>query len=171
MTSSAHLRLLTATLLLVWPAALHAQRQVTAPADPGHAAGGLHRTFFGDGYRAVWAVPITVPVLDLDRFAGGLTAFQEGGNQSRTLRLRGADGKVYMFRSTRKFLPRNLPEDVQGTPAGKLIHDQSSAMHPTGHLLVSGLQLSSGVLHPEPTLYVLPDHPRLSVSSARRLRA
>ena len=158
---SPHLRLLAALLMAVVPAELDAQRQHTAPADPSHAAGALHRTLFGDGYRDVWTVPITVPVLDLDNFAGGLTAFQEGGNQSRTLRLRGADGKVYMFRSTRKFEPRSLPDDIRDTPAGDLIHDQSSAMHPTGHLLVSGLQVSSGVLHPVPQLYVLPDHPRL----------
>ena len=154
------LRVLCA-LLLALPGALPAQRTVTMASDSGHAAGGLHRTLFGAGYRDEWTVPITVPVLDLDRFAGGLTAFQEGGNQSRTLRLRGADGKVYMFRSTRKFLPRSLPEDVKDTPAGDLIHDQSSAMHPTGHLLVSGLQVAAGVLHPPPDLYVLPDHPRL----------
>lgn len=158
---SAHLRLLIALLVAAAPAALQAQRVVTTPADGSRAAGPLHRTLFGDGYRDAWAVPITVPVLDLDGFAGGLTAFQEGGNQSRTLRLRGADGKVYMFRSTRKFEPRNLPEDVKETPAGSLIHDQSSSMHPTGHLLVSGLQVASGVLHPVPNLYVLPDHPRL----------
>ena len=31
------------------------------------------------------------------------------------------DGKVYMFRSTRKYEPRNLPEDLRDTPAGALI--------------------------------------------------
>ncbi len=156
----ASLRLLSAALLCALPGLLDAQR-VTMPADPGHDASPLYRTVFGDGYRDVWRVPITVPVLDLDKFDGGLTAFQEGGNQSRTLRLRAPSGKVWHFRSTRKFLPRAMPDDLQDTPAGDLIHDQSSAMHPTGHLLVSGLQLASGVLHSVPTLYVLPDHPRL----------
>jgi hypothetical protein len=131
------------------------------PADPGHAASPFHRMLFGNGYRDVWTVPITAPVLDLDNFEGGLTAFQEGGNQSRTLRLRAANGKVYQFRSTKKFLPRAMPEDLQDTPAGDLIHDQSSAMHPTGHMVVSGVQTATGVLHSVPNLYVLPDHPRL----------
>jgi hypothetical protein len=156
----ANLRLLTAALLLCGPELLEAQR-VTMPADPGHAASPFYRMLFGDGYRDVWAVPITVPVLDLDNFEGGLTAFQEGGNQSRTLRLRAANGKVYQFRSTRKFFPRAMPDDLRDTPAGKLIHDQSAAMHPTGHLVVSGLEVATGVLHPVPQLYVLPDNPRL----------
>ena len=157
----AELRLIAATLFLALPGALDAQRIVTMPADAGHAASPFHRTLFGTGYRQVWTVPINVQVLDLNTFDGGLTAFQEGGNQSRTLRLRAPSGKVYQFRSTKKFLPRAMPDDLQDTPAGDLIHDQSSAMHPTGHLLVSGLQTAAGVLHSVPTLYVLPDDPRL----------
>ncbi|HEY0673798.1 MAG TPA: BamA/TamA family outer membrane protein [Longimicrobiales bacterium] len=157
----ANLRLLLATSLCTLPAALSAQNVVTKPADAGHAAGALHRALFGSGYRDTWTVPITVPVLDLNTFAGGLTAFQEGGNQSRTLRFRGADGKVYHFRSTPKFLPRSMPEDLHDTPAGNLIQDQSSAMHPTGHLLVAGMQAALNVLQPSPQLVVLPDDPRL----------
>jgi hypothetical protein len=157
----ASLRLLAATLLFAAPGVLDAQRIVTMPADAGHAASPFHRALFGTGYRPVWTVPINVQVLDLNTFDGGLTAFQEGGNQSRTLRLRAPSGKVYQFRSTKKFLPRAMPDDLQDTPAGDLIHDQSSAMHPTGHLLASGLQSAAGVLHSPPTLYVLPDDPRL----------
>ena len=161
MSRKANLRLLLATSLLLVPVSLNAQTTVTKPADPGHAAGGLHRALFGTGYREAWVVPITVPVVNLDTFAGGLTAFREGGNQSRTLRFRAGNGKVYQFRSTRKFLPRAMPDDLQDTPAGDLIQDQSSAMHPTGHLVVSGLQQAAGVIHPVPKLWVLPDHPRL----------
>lgn len=157
----ANLRLICATLLCAAPAGAHAQSIRMMPADAGHAASPFHRALFGNGYRNVWTVPINVQVLDLNTFAGGLTAFQEGGNQSRTLRLRAANGKVYQFRSTKKFLPRAMPDDLQDTPAGDLIHDQSSAMHPTGHMLVSGLQVAAGVLHSIPNLYVLPDDPRL----------
>ena len=153
--------LLLATSLLLLPDGLAAQRTVTLPADSGHAAGALHRILFGAGYRDAWTVPITVPVLDLDTFAGGLTPFRAGGNQSRTLRFNAGNGRVYHFRSTKKFLPRNLPDDIQDTPAGKVIQDQSSAMHPTGHLLVSGLQEAAEILQPVPTLVYIPDDPRL----------
>ncbi len=159
--SSRKLIVLMATSLFLLPGVLAAQQTVTRPADETHAAGALHQKLFGSGYRDVWIVPITVPVLDLNKFAGGLTPFQEGGNQSRTLRFRGGDGKVYHFRSTPKFMPRNLPEDLHDTPAGELIRDQSSAMHPTVHLLIAGLQNAAGVLHSVPQLYVLPDDPRL----------
>jgi hypothetical protein len=156
------LRVLIVTLFLLSPTAVHAQQPtVTMPGDAGHAASGLFRTFFGNGYRDAWTVPITVPVLDLATFAGGLTAFREGGNQSRTLRFQAGNGKVYQFRSTRKFLPRAMPEDLQDTPAGALIQDQSSAMHPTGHLIASRLQVAAGVLHSVPQMVVLPDDPRL----------
>ena len=152
---------LLATLLFALPATLVAQNTVTEPADAGHAAGALHRTMLGSGYRNTWVVPITVPVIDIGTFAGGLKPFREGGNQSRTLRFQAGNGKVYQFRSTRKFLPRSMPDDLQNTPAGDVVHDQSSAMHPTGHLLVSALQQAVGILHSVPQLVYLPDDPRL----------
>jgi hypothetical protein len=160
-TKKPELRLLLATLLFILPVQLDAQSTVTEAADPGHAAGALHRTLFGNGYRDTWVVPITVPVLDLGTFAGGLTPFREGGNQSRTLRFQAGNGKVYQFRSARKFLPRSMPDDLQDTPAGDLVHDQSSAMHPTGHLVVSRLQQAAGIVHSVPQLVALPDDPRL----------
>lgn len=160
-TSKTELRVLLAALLLLTPAHLGAQTTVTEAADPGHDAGALHRALFGNGYRHSWIVPITVPVLDIGTFAGGLKPFREGGNQSRTLRFQAGNGKVYQFRSTRKFLPRAMPDDLQDTPAGDLIHDQSSAMHPTGHMVATALQEAAGILHSTPQLIYLPDDPRL----------
>jgi hypothetical protein len=151
---------LLAALLSILPVQLDAQ-SITEAADPDRAAGALHRALLGSGYRHTWVVPITVPVLDLGTFAGGLKPFREGGNQSRTLRFNAGNGKVYQFRSTRKFLPRSMPDDLQNTPAGNLVHDQSSGMYPTGHLLVSVLQEALGILHPVPQLVYLPDDPRL----------
>ncbi|HEY8507557.1 MAG TPA: hypothetical protein VIL32_04310, partial [Steroidobacteraceae bacterium] len=153
--------LLLATSLLMSPVALSAQRTVTTPADAGREAGPVHRFFLGHGYRDAWVVPITAPVLRLDTFAGGLTAFREGGNHSRTLRFRAANGKVYHFRSIPKFMPRNLPDDLQNTPAAWVINDQTSSMHPTGPLVVAGLQAAAGILQSVPHVVVLPDDPRL----------
>ena len=42
-------------------------------------AGGLHRWFFGHARRAVWNEPVRIQVLDLDAYAGGITAFRTGG--------------------------------------------------------------------------------------------
>jgi hypothetical protein len=40
--------------------------------DAHYKKGGLHRFFFGDHYRDLWATPIEIPVLDLKTYAGGL---------------------------------------------------------------------------------------------------
>ena len=64
-----------------------------------YAAGGFHRFFWGDHYRDAWTTEIRVPVLDLQTFAGGLTPISAGGGfQTKSLWLRGADGKTYAFR-------------------------------------------------------------------------
>jgi hypothetical protein len=115
----------------------------------------------GSNWRDVWTREIVVPVLDLGTFAGGLTPFRQGGNQSVTLRFRGGDGKVYIFRSTDKFVHKALPEDLGHTPLGEMIQDQSSTMHPTAGLVVSPLQEKLGLLHAIPQLVFLPDDPRL----------
>ena len=65
-----------------------------------YRAGGLHRFFFGTRYRALWTTPIKVPVLDLAHYAGGLKPTRKGGGQqTRSLRFTGGDGREYAFRS------------------------------------------------------------------------
>ena len=44
---------------------------VVTAADSGHAAGPVHRFFFGSGYRDLWVKPIKVPVLDLTPVSAG----------------------------------------------------------------------------------------------------
>jgi hypothetical protein len=46
---------------------------------PQYKAGGLHRSLWGDDYRALWTKPIEVEVLDLATFAGGLTPVTAAG--------------------------------------------------------------------------------------------
>jgi hypothetical protein len=73
----------------------------------------------GRQYRALWALPIEVPVLDVTREAGGLTPLKLGGqSQSITLRLAAGDGKLYMLRSIDKVAVRSLAPAVQQSFAG-----------------------------------------------------
>ncbi|HEU4954981.1 MAG TPA: hypothetical protein VFT28_10425, partial [Gemmatimonadales bacterium] len=73
------------------------------PPGPQYEAGWLHRWLFGSHYRDLWTTPLEAPVLDLDKFAGGLRVTRKGGGeQTKSLRLRGADGKEYQFRSIDK---------------------------------------------------------------------
>src|SRR5260221_4518456 len=83
----------------------------SAAATPGtqpvafsrYRAGGFHQYLFGHGYRDLWTTPITVPVLDLAAFGGGLTPIEKAGrHQSLSLIFHDAAGRHYKFRSTDK---------------------------------------------------------------------
>jgi hypothetical protein len=125
---------------------------------PDYTAGGLHRFFWGNHYRAVWTTEIRVPVLDLGTFAGGLTPISAGGGfQTKSLWLRGADGKIYAFRSVYKWATELVPEVLRDTYVEDLFQDQMSSQHPFAPLIVGGLMDAAGVLHSQPTLYMLPD--------------
>jgi hypothetical protein len=136
---------------------------VTVAAGPQYSAGWFHRLFFGDHYRTLWTTPIQAPVLDLATFAGGLTASKRGGGeQTKSLRFKGADGHEYQFRSVDKDPARALPPALQQTAARDVVRDQASAGHPGGAVVVPPLLTAVGVLHSEPRFVVLPkDDPRL----------
>ncbi|HEX6042226.1 BamA/TamA family outer membrane protein, partial [Longimicrobium sp.] len=133
---------------------------VRVVANPGYQAGSLRRFFLGRSYRDLWAAPIDVPVLDLGSFAGGLTPTETGGgNQTLSLRFRGADGKEYGFRSVDKDPGRGT--GGRGGPAGWLLRDQVSSQNPAGALVAGRLMDATGALHVHPQLFVMPDDPRL----------
>ena len=141
---------------------------VRIAAGPQYRAGFLHRLFFGTHYRDLWATPIEVEVLDLATFAGGLEPVQRGGGQqTKSLRLRGADGKEYAFRSVDKDPSRALPPELRNTAAAGIARDQTSAGHPAGPLVVAPILRAAGVLHAVPHLVVMPrGDPRLGAFEA-----
>ena len=147
--------------------------QTAAPASPPtrqtviagahYRAGWLHRLFLGAHYRDLWATPIDVEVLDLSRFAGGLTPTGCGGRrQTKVLRLLGKDGRQYVFRSIDKDPTLALPPELRATFAKDVVQDQISSAHPGGPLVVAPLLDATGVLHAEPRIMLLPaDDPRV----------
>lgn len=138
--------------------------RVTVAPGPQYRAGALERVLLGSGWRDVWTTPATVPVLDMEGHAGGLRLEKRGGGfHSRVLHLTQADGwREYRFRSVDKFPMQGLPPALQGTDAGRLLHDQIvSVLFPAAPLLVPPLLAAIGVLHVEPELYVMGDSPRL----------
>jgi hypothetical protein len=159
-----------ALALIVW--ASSAEAQVSPPPSPGqdsvtvvpgeiYEASGPYRALVGSGYRDLWTTPIRVPVADLGTLGGGLTPVElGGGTTTQTLQLDGADGRRYVFRSVQKS-PRDLLEDLEGTPAAAIIQDQMSAFHPSAAMITARLLEAVNVLHPEPRLMVVPDDPRL----------
>ncbi|HEX2095237.1 MAG TPA: BamA/TamA family outer membrane protein [Longimicrobiaceae bacterium] len=156
-------RILLAMLALALPAPLRAQgRTVVVTAGEQYGAGGVHRLLLGEDYRHLWTTPFRVEVLDPERFAGGLRPLRRGGgNQTLSLRLMGADGREYSFRSVDKDHTRALPEDLKNTVVDWVIQDQVSSLHPAAALVADALLDAAGVLHVSPRLYVMPDHPFL----------
>ncbi|HEX6912586.1 MAG TPA: BamA/TamA family outer membrane protein, partial [Longimicrobium sp.] len=147
------------------PPAAAAQDSVRVAAGARYRAGALTRMLLGRSYRALWAAPMEVPVLDLATYAGGLTPTETGGgNQTLSLRFRGADGREYGFRSVDKDPGRGTG---RGGPADRLVQDQVSSQNPAGALVAGRLMDATGALHVDPRLYVMPDDPRLGEFRAR----
>ncbi|HZO18240.1 MAG TPA: hypothetical protein VFB46_04580, partial [Gemmatimonadaceae bacterium] len=138
---------------------------VTVVSGPQYDANWVHTRILGANYRDVWTTPIRVPVLDMCAFAGGLTASPRedslGGKQTLSIRLRGANGREYVFRSVDKDPSLVLPPQLRRTVVRHLVRDMTSIGHPVGALVVAPLLRATGVLHVEPTLVVLPDDSRL----------
>ncbi len=131
-------------------------------AGPQYQASGLRRWLMGERYRELWTTPVRVPVLDLRTFAGGLTPVRRGGNvQTMALRLEGADGREYNFRSVDKELTPALPEWARETLLDDLRQDVTRAQHPAGPVVAAALQDAAGVLNPGPRLVAMPDDPAL----------
>lgn len=135
--------------------------EATGAAATRYRAGPLRRALLGAGWRDAWAAEIRVPVLDPDTFAGGLTAIRPGtGNQTRSLHLRGADGRDYVFRVSDKDQGGRLRGLARAT-WGRVRQDQIGALHPASAIVASGLMDATEVPHTRPRLVVAPDHPRL----------
>jgi hypothetical protein len=127
-----------------------------------YRAGALRRLLLGGEYRSVWATPASVPVLDLQAFAGGLRPVSKGGGQqTKSLRLVASDGREFFFRSVDKDPSAALPPELRGTVAAQVVRDQTSSAFPTGPLIVDPLLDAAGILHGKSKLYVLPRSPEL----------
>jgi len=126
-----------------------------------YRAGSFHRFLLGDNYRDLWTTPIKVPVLDLAGFRGGLKPTKKGGGaQTRSLRFKAADGSEWAFRSVRKGFSI-LPEQYRGTIIWYIVRDEGSASHPLGAIATAPIQTVAGILHPTPTVAMMPDDPVL----------
>jgi hypothetical protein len=75
--------------------------------------GGIHRCLLGAEYRNLWTTPVSLEVLDLSRYAGGLKVTRLlGHGQTKALAFTGADGQSYTFRPVIKD-PGLLPEELR----------------------------------------------------------
>ncbi len=127
-----------------------------------YKAGSVHNFFFGKHWRDVWTTKIKVPVLDLDKFAGGLIPIKKGGGfQTKSLRLKGNDGHIWKFRSIEKDPSKAIPPDLRESLADDILQDQISSSFPFAPLVVATILESAGVLQSIPHLYFMPDSKKL----------
>ena len=131
---------------------------VQTAAGPEYAASGLWRALWGTGYRALWAAPVTAPVLRLGPAApGGLRPLRAGGNfQTRTLHLASDDGRPFVLRSVNKDAAGTLGSGAWHALLGPLLRDQTRAGHPYGAYVAARLAQAAGVLHTNPQLVYVP---------------
>lgn len=135
-------------------------RYRTVVAGEQYAKSGVHQFLWGAHYRKEWTTPVRVKVINLDTVAGGLIATQQGGGrQTKTLRLRGANGKEYVLRSIAKDFKAALPDVFHETFAEKIIKDQVSFAHPYAPITVPVMAEAAGIYHTNPEIVIVPDNP------------
>lgn len=136
-------------------------KTATVVAGTRYQGGGLRRFLLGDTYRDLWSTPITVPVLDISSYAGGLTPTKlGGGNQTKSVRFLDRKGSEYVFRLVDKD-NLSVPEGFEGSIIQSISRDQISAHHPAGAMVAAELLDAVGLLHVTPKLFVMPDDPAL----------
>lgn len=134
----------------------------TVVAGKRYRKGGLHRFLLGAEYRDLWTTPVSLEVLDLATFGGGLAPLRTVGHgQTQALALKGTNGKSYTFRPILKDPSGLLPSELRETFVRAIVTDQMASGHPGGHVIAPGLLGPAGVLHNEPRLVVMPDTPAL----------
>ncbi|MGZ8523742.1 MAG: BamA/TamA family outer membrane protein [Chitinophagaceae bacterium] len=122
------------------------------------------RSFWmGSNYRKEWTTPVRVPIVNLATENGGLTPVKRGGGkQTRSLRVAGANGREYNFRSIQKFITsKTLPGDLQSEAAEDIVADGISASYPYAALSMPVLAEAAGVPYLDVKLVFIPDDPRL----------
>jgi len=127
-----------------------------------YSASGIHKFFFGEQWRDVWTTPVKVPVLDLDTFAGGLIPYEQGGGfQTKSLRFKSGDGRIFKFRSLNKDPQKLLAAELQNSVVANILKDQISSAHPFAAFVAAPLLNEVGILNAKPILGILPDTEKL----------
>jgi len=121
-----------------------------------------HKKFFGENFRKEWAANVTLPVIRIDRIAGGLKVIQAGGGmQTKSIRLQDGTGREWVIRSVEKAPDKLIPENLKGTFAVDWVDDEYSGQHPYSALIVPPLADAVNVPHAHPVIGVLAPDPAL----------
>ncbi len=116
--------------------------------------GRVYRWVFGDHYRAVWATPVTLPVLRLGALPSASRATALGGGfQTTSITLETADNRRFVARTLDKDPYRTLPKVTRKSFLLSLVRDETSAANPYAPLALPMLSRAAGVPFAIPHLY------------------
>lgn len=122
----------------------------------------FHRFWLGESYRKIWATPVKMRIIDLQKEKGGLTIVKLGGGmQTRSLRLVDPTGKEWALRTVQKYPERGLAENLRATIAKDIAQDQVSTNHPFASLVVPDLAGALDLPHAKPEIVYVGDDPGL----------
>jgi len=118
-----------------------------------YRANRFKRFWLGDHYRDVWTAPVVAPIINMEREKGGLKILGKGGGmQTKSLKLKSENNRLYSLRSIQKDPSGVLPEILRKTVVDDLIQDQISAEHPYGAMVLPPLAEAAQLYYPTPEL-------------------
>ena len=139
-----------------------AKVEPTVQASYKYNAGGTTRFFMGEGYRAEWSELVTAPILDIDKFDGGLKPYAIGGGlQTMSIKFKSGNGKKYAFRVLDKQPEKSLSEIARESVYRVITQELITTMHPYGPLVANALLDATDIIHIKPELFILEQNPLL----------
>lgn len=122
---------------------------------------------WGKRYRKYFSTEVELPTVNLDTLYGGLTPVRKGGgHQSKSLRLRDAQGREYVMRALRKnaiqylqsvlFREQFIAPELVGTKIEALLSDGFTGSHPYAPFTIAEMSKAVGVFYTEPKLFYVP---------------
>jgi hypothetical protein len=128
----------------------------------------FYRWLWGKNRRIEWTTPVRVPVVYLNDLYGGLQPYEKGGgNETKSLRLKNADGKEFTLRSINKSRNDVISPEFKGTFIEDIIQDGVSMSYPYGAFALSVMQQYAGIPHTNPILVYLPRQSALDTFSRK----
>lgn len=135
---------------------------IVAVAPEYNQVGAFHRFWLGESYRKIWATPVKMRIIDLQKEKGGLKIVKLGGGmQTRSLRLVDPTGKEWALRTVQKYPERGLAPNLRETIAKDIAQDQVSTNHPFAALVVPTLAGALDLPHAKPEIVYVGDDPGL----------
>jgi hypothetical protein len=132
-------------------------KEITVIAGKQYDRSWFHQKLWGKHYRKEWTTPVRIPLFNLDTAAGGLKPYEAGGGrQSKSLRLRTANEKEYVFRSIDKTFGKALPPIYQGTFVEDAVNDQVTIAHPYAALTIPDMAEAAKIYHTWPSIVYVP---------------